>query len=153
YVSLLPGMDSRLDEIQAAILLVKLKWLDEENGRRQQIARRYDEALAGTSLVLPYCRKEATHVYHQYVVQIEERDRLRQRLQSRKITTSIHYPVPIHQQPGYQHRYPIHRGKLPITENTSQRIMSLPMHPYLSDEQVERVCNEILEWYSTISRP
>src|SRR5262249_9490929 len=85
YVSLFSGMNSRLDEIQAAILRVKLKWLDEENTRRQQIARIYDEALEGTSLVLPHCSEDVTHVYHQYVVRVEGRDRLREHLQSRKI--------------------------------------------------------------------
>ena len=149
YVSLFPGLNSRLDEIQAAILRVKLKWLDEENLRRQQIARIYDERLAGASFVLPSCRQDVSHVYHQYVIRSEERNRLREHLQSRKIGTSIHYPVPIHLQPAYQDRYAVHRGALPVTEKTSQQVLSLPMHPHLSDEQVELVCNEILEWSST----
>lgn len=154
YVSLFPGLNSRLDEIQAAILRVKLKYLDDENARRQEIARKYNAALAGTRLRLPQCRDGVSHVYHQYVVRCEERDHLRERLQSSrigkigKIGTLIHYPMPIHLQPAYRGRIPVHRGCLPVTEKTSREILSLPMHPHLSNEQVEIVCNEILDWDS-----
>jgi dTDP-4-amino-4,6-dideoxygalactose transaminase len=141
YVSLFPGVNSRLDELQAAILRVKLKYLDEENARRRQIARIYDERLAVTSLELPACREEVSHVYHQYVVRCEDRDRLRQRLQLKGIGTLIHYPVPVHRQPAYQNRIPVHGGSLAVTEQAAREILSLPMHPHLTDEQCASVCD------------
>jgi dTDP-4-amino-4,6-dideoxygalactose transaminase len=146
YVSHLPGFNSRLDELQDAILRVKLKYLDEENARRREIARIYDDRLAPTSLRLPKRHGGGESVYHQYVARCEERDRLREQLREQGVGALIHYPVPVHMQPAYRNRVPVHRGGLPMTEQTARQILSLPMHPQLSDDQVERVCAVIDEW-------
>lgn len=146
YVSDVAGFNSRLDEIQAAILRVKLKYLDEENARRREIARIYDELLASSSLHLPQRSGEVEHVYHQYVVRSDERDRLREHLSEQGIGALVHYPAPIHLQPAYRDRAGVHRGALPETERIARQVLSLPMHPHLTGEQVERVCEAIVGW-------
>jgi dTDP-4-amino-4,6-dideoxygalactose transaminase len=146
YVSSVAGLNSRLDEIQAAVLRVKLKYLDEENDQRRQIARTYDEKLRGTRLEAPQCLAGVYHVYHQYVVRSKRRDALRDYLRGQSIGALIHYPVPVHLQPAYQGRVLIGRGGLPVTEKAAQQVLSLPMHPHLTDDQVERVCEAIRKW-------
>ena len=146
YVSDIAGMNSRLDELQAAILRVKLKALDAENERRQQIARVYDKRLSATALRLPQLCGEVAHVYHQYVVRSKERDRLKERLREGGIGTLIHYPVPVHLQPAYRNRVMIGSGGLSETEQAAREILSLPMFPQLTDEQVARVCNVITDY-------
>jgi dTDP-4-amino-4,6-dideoxygalactose transaminase len=143
YVSLIPGMNSRLDELQAAILRVKLKSLDAENARRCEIAEIYSEELKGRSLILPARRAGVSHVYHQYVVLSEKRNELQTRLREEGIGTLIHYPVPIHLQPAYHNRVALSPGGLPVTERVARQVLSLPMHPALSDEQVARVCEAL----------
>lgn len=147
YVSQMPGTNSRLDELQAAILRVRLRSLDAENERRREIAAIYGERLRNFPLVLPAAREDVHHVYHQYVVQTESRDGLRELLNSRGIKTLIHYPVPVHLQPAYRRRVRIHRGGLGHTERLAARILSLPMHPFLTGEQVERVTAEIRRFF------
>ena len=146
YVSDIAGFNSRLDELQAAVLRVKLKYLDEENARRKEIARIYDDRLAPTSLRLPKRLGGVESVYHQYVARCGERDRLREHLREHGVSALIHYPVPVHLQPAYQNRVPVHRGALPITERAARQVLSLPMHPQLSDIQVDRVCVVIDGW-------
>jgi dTDP-4-amino-4,6-dideoxygalactose transaminase len=146
YVSDQPGFNSRLDELQAAILRVKLKYLDEENARRREIARIYDDRLAPTSLRLPERPVGVESVYHQYVARCDERDGLREHLREQGVGTLIHYPVPVHLQPAYRNRVPVHRGALPATEQAARQVLSLPMHAQLSDAQVERVCEAINRW-------
>ncbi|HKE02993.1 MAG TPA: DegT/DnrJ/EryC1/StrS family aminotransferase, partial [Blastocatellia bacterium] len=146
YVSDIAGFNSRLDELQAAVLRVKLKYLDEENARRKEIARIYDDRLAPTSLRLPKRLGGVESVYHQYVARCEERDRLRERLREHGVSALIHYPVPVHLQPAYQNRVPVHRGAAPMTERAARQVLSLPMHPQLSDIQVDRVCVVIDGW-------
>jgi dTDP-4-amino-4,6-dideoxygalactose transaminase len=146
YVSDLPGFNSRLDELQAAILRVKLKYLDEENARRREIARIYDDRLASTSLRLPERPGGVESVYHQYVARCDERDGLRERLREQGVGTLVHYPVPVHLQPAYRNRVPVHRGALPETEQAARQVLSLPMHAQLSDAQAERVCEAINRW-------
>lgn len=149
YISSDQGVNSRLDELQAAILRVKLRALDQENQRRRQIAALYDEGLAGLPLGLPKLCEGVHHVYHQYVVRCENRDALREHLRVREIGTLIHYPVPVHQQPAYRNRYPVHRNQLPVTDRVAAEILSLPMHPALTDEQAARVCGAIRQWFAT----
>lgn len=144
YVSSEAGLNSRLDEIQAAILRVKLKYLDEENSRRRQIAQLYDQQLAGTSLTLPLRRPDLSHVYHQYVIRCGSRDHLREELRKQGIGSLIHYPAPIHLQPAYRDRVEIVRGGLPIAERAALEVLSLPMHPHLTDRQVARVGEAIV---------
>jgi dTDP-4-amino-4,6-dideoxygalactose transaminase len=144
YVSDLPGFNSRLDELQAAILRVKLKYLDEENARRREIAQIYDERLAPTPLRAPERLGGFESVYHQYVARCDGRDGLRERLREQGVGTLVHYPVPVHLQPAYRNRVTIHRGALPVTEQAARQVMSLPMHAQLNDAQAERVCAAIL---------
>ena len=146
YVSDQPGFNSRLDELQAAVLRVKLKYLDEENALRREIARIYDDRLAPASLRLPERPGGVESVYHQYVARCDERDGLREHLREQGVGTLVHYPVPVHLQPAYRNRVPVHRGALPATEQAAREVLSLPMHAQLSDAQVERVCEVINRW-------
>jgi dTDP-4-amino-4,6-dideoxygalactose transaminase len=145
YVSQVPGLNSRLDELQAAILRTKLGYLDENTRRRQALAKLYDEALSATGLVLPMCLPEASHVYHQYVVRSEDRDPLRAFLRERGIGTLIHYPVPIHRQPAYQARLSC-AGSIVNTERAAREILSLPMYSELTADQVHRVAEAVVSW-------
>jgi dTDP-4-amino-4,6-dideoxygalactose transaminase len=137
YISEEPGMNSRLDELQAAILRVKLKYLDRENTRRREIAAAYDSALAGAGLTLPKCGKDAVHVYHQYVIRSAKRDALRAALCAQGVGTAIHYPRPVHLQPAYRGR--VQHGSLLRTEEAVKEILSLPMYPELGMGGVKRV--------------
>jgi len=130
-MSTIPGLNSRLDEIQAAILRLKLKDLDTENAKRRAIARVYGQMLQSKDLVLPHEADNAYHVYHQYVIRTPMRDALKTYLSSCCIETSIHYPVPVHLQPAYQKRLGIPR--IPKTETICREILSLPMHPYMEE--------------------
>jgi dTDP-4-amino-4,6-dideoxygalactose transaminase len=132
-------MNSRLDELQAAILRPKLRALDGDNARRQAIAGAYDEGLRGLGFGLPARRRGATHVFHQYVVRCAARDRLQAQLVARGIGTNIHYPVPVHLQPAYRARIAIGPGGLGESERAAAEVLSLPMFPQLGDDQVERV--------------
>ena len=142
YVSHIRGLNSRLDELQAAILRVKLRRLEAWNERRRQIAAMYREHLADVAsrgeLVLPEEPEDVRHVYHLYVVRHPRRDALRRFLEERGIGTLIHYPVPVHLQPAYADLgYPA--GSLPVTEAISREVVSLPMYPELADEEVRMV--------------
>ena len=139
YVSHLAGMNSRLDELQAAILRPKLRRLDSDNARRQAIAGVYDDGLRGLGLRLPARRRGATHVFHQYVVRTGSRDATQASLKARGIGTNIHYPVPVHLQPAYKGRVAIGPSGLRHSERAAQEVLSLPMFPELSDAQLGRV--------------
>jgi dTDP-4-amino-4,6-dideoxygalactose transaminase len=147
YVSARSGINSRLDPIQAAILGVKLGSLPAGNARRQAIAARYDADLNGQPLALPARRAQATHVFHQYVIRLAERDALRERLQAAGIGSGIHYPVPVHQQPAYSGRLACGPSGLGVTERAAPQILSLPIYPQLSDEAVARVIGEIRSFF------
>ncbi len=146
YVSEVTGMNSRLDELQAAILRVKLKYLDEENGQRRRIARAYDERLAAAALKLPQVQRDVLHVYHQYVVRSVARDLLKENMREQGVGTLIHYPVPVHLQPAYRDRVLIGPGGLPETERAAREGLSLPMFPQLTDEQVDAVCQAVVNY-------
>jgi dTDP-4-amino-4,6-dideoxygalactose transaminase len=143
YVSTRIGINSRLDPIQAAILGVKLGSLATDNARRRAIADRYDSELAGLPLTLPVRRPQASHVFHQYVIRLSERDALRERLRAAEIGSGIHYPVPVHQQPAYVGRLAHGPSGLGVTERAAPQILSLPIYPQLSDDAVDRVIAEI----------
>jgi len=130
YVSDIPGWNSRLDEIQAAVLRVKLKYLDDSNTARIALASLYNEGLKDTGLVLPKVGPDAKHVYHLYVIRHPERDKLRAYLESQGVNTLIHYPVPVHLQPAYKERVRC-LGDLPSTVNASREVVSLPLYPEL----------------------
>ena len=150
-ISQRPGWNSRLDELQAAVLRVKLARLEENNGRRIQIARTYHHFLSRIpDLTLPSPMAGTTHVYHQYVVRCAEdslRNRLMHFLSEQGIQTAIHYPVPVHLQPAYVHRLP-GSDSLPVTEEVVRRIVSLPMFPELTDKEVDRVAKAIEAFFS-----
>jgi dTDP-4-amino-4,6-dideoxygalactose transaminase len=138
-----PGLNSRLDVVQSAILRVKLKTLTANNARRQAIADAYNKGLAGSGATLPKVRQHATHVYHQYVIEVEDRDRVRAKLSELGIGTAIHYTPPAHTYPAYAGRLAIASGALPRTEAACTRILSLPMYPELTDAQVARVIDGV----------
>lgn len=144
YVSHIAGLNSRLDELQAAILRVKLRHLDEENARRHGLAAEYDRLLASSGVRTPVVRPDVQHVYHQYVIRAERRDALQATLREQGIGTLIHYPVPVHQQPAYAARVLLGGGTLPHTERAAKEILSLPMFPELTVEQVAAVAEAII---------
>ena len=146
YVSSVAGLNSRLDEIQAAILRVKLKHLERDNVRRNQIADLYDRAFLGASLVLPHRSLGITHAMHLYVVEHDNRDELKKYLLSEGIQAAVHYPLAIHQQVAYSSRFIRGAEKLPVTEAVYKRILSLPMYPELSDGEIERVIQTVQSW-------
>jgi dTDP-4-amino-4,6-dideoxygalactose transaminase len=130
------GMNSRLDELQAAILRVKLQYLDEDNMRRRRIAEIYNKRLVPSEdLVLPIDSSDS--VYHQYVIRSPKRDKIKKYLKENGIETAILYPCPIHTQPAYVVR--LGKTRLPVTEKVVQEILSLPMHPYLTDHDVVKI--------------
>ncbi len=142
FVSILKGINSRLDEMQAAILRVKLRHLDRWNARRRELARLYGELLADTGLTLPAQPRDAVHVYHQYVIRHPQRDRLRDFLKENGVQTIVHYPVPVHLQPAYQDlgHSP---GSLPSSELAAEQVLSLPVYPEMDEEAVRRVSHLI----------
>ena len=148
YVSARPGINSRLDPIQAAILGVKLRSLEADNARRRGVAARYDTRLSGLPLALPVRRPQATHVFHQYVIRLAARDALREALRAAGIGSGIHYPVAVHQQPAYSGRLACGPSGLGVTERAAPQILSLPIYPQISDEAVDRVITEICSFFA-----
>jgi dTDP-4-amino-4,6-dideoxygalactose transaminase len=147
YVSARQGIGSRLDAIQAAILGVKLGSLGADNARRRAIAGRYDDALAGLPLTVPARRPRTTHVFHQYVIRLAERDKLRARLRAAGIGTGIHYPVPVHGQPAYRGRLACGPSGLGVSDRAAPQILSLPIYPQLPDPAIDRVIAEIRAFF------
>jgi dTDP-4-amino-4,6-dideoxygalactose transaminase len=140
YISLIHGYNSRLDELQAAILKVKLKYLDKNNKRRNEIAEKYKSGLNGTNLILPVTKSEFHHAFHLYVVKSSRRDELREFLKANNIMTLVHYPVPVHLQPAYKEYY---GGPITNTEKLSGEILSLPMYPELSEAEIDYIIDTI----------
>ncbi|BAE48856.1 DegT/DnrJ/EryC1/StrS family aminotransferase [Paramagnetospirillum magneticum] len=140
-ISHVAGVNSRLDELQAAILRAKLPHLDADNDRRRVIAGRYDAELSSV-LSIPVRRSESHHVFHLYVVRLADRDAMVARLRGRGIGASIHYAQAAHQQPAYEARL-AGAGNLPQTERAVAEIMTLPIYPELSDEEVGAVISAI----------
>jgi dTDP-4-amino-4,6-dideoxygalactose transaminase len=145
FVSSVRGVNSRLDELQAAILRIKLPFLDKDNARRREIARYYASAATGRGIRVPADIPGSLHAMHLYVVESPERDSLQEFLLKEGVGTARHYPLPVHQQPAYLGRV---RGSdtLRVTESLYQNLVSLPMFPELTDEQVETVCSAIKKW-------
>lgn len=136
------GINSRLDELQAAILGAKLPHVNAWNERRRQIAARYTEGLRGLPLQLPVEAPGQRHVYHLYVVQTPRRDDLQSHLTTKKVQTLIHYPIPVHRQEAYAVKQ-----ALPTTERVAGEVLSLPMYPQLTDDEVERVIKAVREFF------
>jgi dTDP-4-amino-4,6-dideoxygalactose transaminase len=142
YVSDLPGRNSRLDEMQAAILRVKLRHLDAENGVRAALAQRYLAQLRDAPLQLPMGARNVVPVWHQFVIRTRERDALREYLAACGIHCGVLYPVPLYRQPAYV----VPGVSLQYTENACADVLCLPLHPGLNAADVDRVCGEIFRW-------
>lgn len=142
YVSDLVGRNSRLDELQAAILRIKLRHLDEDNAKRQQIAAEYSKLLAGQALQLPATRNNAEPVFHLYVIRTNRRHELIEHLKTLSIQAGIHYPMPIHFQPAYKNRVRT-AVNMCVTEMLADEVLSLPMYPELMSQDVSKVIKAI----------
>lgn len=147
-----PGRNSRLDEVQASVLNYRLNQLDQENNRRREIAARYCQQLAclDQQLQVPSTYSDRHHVYHLFVCTLSNetlRDPLSAFLENAGIQAGVHYPVPVHEESGYQEFVSVDGDKLPQTESLGKRIISLPMHPALSDEEVDTVCTEVIGFF------
>ncbi len=147
------GCNSRLDTIQAAILNVKLPYLDKYNEARQKVAKRYDEAFKNIKVInIPAKANYSTHVYHQYTIKVEgaDRNKLKEKLQAEGVPSIIYYPVPLHLQKAYIKKGH-EKGTFPITEHLSQVVLSLPIHTEMKDEQQEYIINKVIEAVKQLS--
>jgi len=142
------GVNSRLDEVQAAILRTKLPYLDRWNESRRKIASRYMELLPGNLIDLPAEAKYGRHNYHLFVVRSNKRDELQSYLHERQIFTAVHYALPVHLQGAYE-ELDCKKGSLPVTESYASRILSLPMFPELKDSEVEYVSKTLGSFYKS----
>ena len=147
YESVLMGYNSRLDELQAAVLRIKLRRLLQWNARRRQIARGYNELLADLPVMRPPLPKGEEHVFHLYVIRSPQRDALRERLAEHGIATGVHYPIPCHLQQAAA-ELGVRRGSLPVTERVSGEVLSLPMYAELADTQLERVAGAVRGFFA-----
>jgi len=145
YVHVSPdGWNGRLDAIQAAILSIKLRRLDGWNERRRQVAQWYNERLADLGIYLPVEREYGHHVYHLYIVRLQDREQVRTALAERGIATGLHYPIPLHLQEAYRH-LGYHEGDFPVSEEAARSVLSLPMYPHLTEPQVDYICRCLQE--------
>jgi len=142
------GVNSRLDTVQAAVLRVKLRYLDHWNQQRIAHAARYRELLPKEHLILPDARPGSAHVYHLFVVRTPQRDRLREHLEDQGIQTGIHYPTPIHLQPAYAD-LSLPRGSFPIAERLAQEVLSLPMYPEMTKAHLQRIAAAVRVFFET----
>ncbi|KAA3649593.1 MAG: DegT/DnrJ/EryC1/StrS family aminotransferase [Bacteroidetes bacterium] len=141
YINQYKGLNSRLDEIQAAILQVKLKYIDAENERRRKIAKRYCTEIKNPLIILPnYPIHELEHVWHLYVIRTKNRRRLQDYLTKNEIQTLIHYPIPPHHQEAYKEYQDF---SLPISEQIHQEVISLPISPVLSEKEVSEIIKNL----------
>ncbi len=130
------GRNSRLDELQAAILRVKLRYMDQDNEKRRKLANRYVNNLKDTNLILPKVTEETEHVFHLFVIRSKNRDNLMKKLKDAGVHTMVHYPYPVHKQKAFK-KYS--NEKLAITESITETILSLPIYPELSFEEVDKI--------------
>lgn len=148
YYNEIKGINSRLDELHAAVLRVKLPYLQELTKTRQDIAKKYDKHLANcTNIKIPSIAANASHVYHLYVIMCDKRDELQAYLQTQGIGTLIHYPIPPHLQLAYK-ELNYKEGDFPIAEKIAKTCLSLPNYPGITDAQIEEVSNAILKFYN-----
>ncbi|PHQ90959.1 MAG: aminotransferase DegT [Sulfurimonas sp.] len=136
------GLGGRLDTIQAAVLNVKLKYYDKDLKLRQKVASKYTNALGSSDLVLPFIDSKATSAYAQYSVRVKNRDEVQSSLKNNGIPTAVHYPMPLHLQECFEY-LGYSKGDFPIAELISQEIMSLPMNPYVTDEEIEYIAKAL----------
>ncbi len=136
------GYNSRLDELQAAVLNVKFRHIDAYNEGRRKNASLYAKHLSGTGVLVPSEQKDCKHVFHQYTVRIKDRDAVKKKLDDAKMSSMIYYPVPCHLQAAYRD-LGMKPGSLPVAERTAQEVLSLPMYPELTEEQVRTVADAV----------
>jgi dTDP-4-amino-4,6-dideoxygalactose transaminase len=151
YHAEMVGYNSRLDAVQAAILKVKLKYVDQWNEQRRNVAHRYNELLSESNVQTPVEAAYAYHVYHQYTIRSSKRDNLRQFLLENGMETSIYYPQPLHLQDAYRFLGDM-QGSFPESERASQEVLSLPIFPELNSELQHEVCSTIPRWYFQVTR-
>ena len=144
--SIMSGFNSRLDELQAAILRVKLQHLANDNAKRRAIALRYNKGFKELPITLPALNKNELHAMHLYVIECDRRNELMEFLRSKQIGASLHYPLAVHQHRAYAHRI---RGgdNLPVTDQFYQRNLTLPMYPELSNDAVEHIISTVQNWF------
>ncbi len=142
YYHSIKGFNSRLDEIQAALLSAKLKHLDHWNERRRSIARYYRENITSTLVQHPREMEYGDHIFHLYVVRVLAREAFQKRLQQLGVGTMIHYPVPIHLQASYKD-LEYKKGDFPVSEQLADSVLSLPMFPELTDDEVAKICSSV----------
>jgi dTDP-4-amino-4,6-dideoxygalactose transaminase len=142
------GVNSRLDTLQAAILLVKLNYLNEYESRRNDVADFYDQAFSQVpQLKIPVRAKNSTHVFHQYTLQAERRDDLKKYLEEKGVPAMIYYPVPLHFQNAYK-REGFGEGSFPVTETLSKTVISLPIHTEMKPRELEYIADQIKNFYA-----
>jgi len=142
YEHILKAGNSRLDEVQAAVLRVKLKYLDQWNGERRKRALAYKRVLENTEVICPGEKEQARHVYHLFVIRAKRRNALRVFLKEKGIGTMIHYPTPIHFQKAYK-ELGYKKRDLPVTEKCSQEVLSLPLFPEITESEISEVTRQI----------
>ncbi len=141
YVNIYQGLNSRLDEIQAAVLGVKLKYIDAENNRRREIAKRYIKEIKNPNIILPENpESEAEHVWHVFIIRTAEREKLQNYLTEKGVQTLIHYPIPPHKQEAYKEWNNL---SFPISEKIHEEVLSLPISPVMSDDEVTEIIQVI----------
>ncbi len=143
YHHIYKGLNSRLDEIQAAVLDIKLPLLDEDNARRREIAKYYRENIINPKIILPQIYDELAHVWHVFVVRTQERDKFQQYLSEQGVQTIIHYPTPPHKQLAYQEW---NNRSYPITEEIHNTVISLPISPVMTADEVKQVVEVVNAW-------
>lgn len=146
YISAEPGINSRLDPVQAAVLREQLKHLDYDNNRRGTIAAFYGQELDKLDFELPKTLGDINHAHHLYVVRCKNRDSFISFMKERGIGCALHYPKAVHQQPAYSGRLAMSPGGLPVTEQLCSEIVSLPMYPQLKMEELDYICRSAHEW-------
>ncbi|MEQ8155089.1 MAG: DegT/DnrJ/EryC1/StrS family aminotransferase [Clostridiaceae bacterium] len=142
YYNYLIGYNSRLDAIQAAILRIKLREIDNWNNKRREIVEKYNDSFRGLNVVTPAAQKDIRHVYHMYILQSEERGRVLEELKKKGIATGVYYPVPLHLQKVYRN-LGYKEGDLPVAEYLSHRTFAIPVYPELSDDQVNYIIDAV----------
>lgn len=141
------GVNSRLDEIHAAILSLRLKYLESENKARRMISDIYIRNLSSLPVVLPLCAEGCNHVYHLFVVRVKDRGAFAKYMNNHGVSTAIHYPLPVHMQKAYKNRALLPPQGLPFTEKVCEEIISLPMFPSLSQDNAYRVCEAVSSFF------